>query len=97
MSVPTYISGTVVRCRGLFTLADGTPNDPGGVSFIARSKSGVELQEWYPGAIVKDATGDYYIDIQVETPGMWFFRFEGTTSGQAAGEDQFRVKASRVN
>jgi len=47
--------------------------------------------------LVKDATGDYHFDVDVDEEGTWYYRIEGETSGgakQGAAEGTFEAEAS---
>jgi hypothetical protein len=42
--------------------------------------------------VVKDATGSYYLRINANKAGRWYYRWFSTGTGQAAGERSFTVK-----
>jgi hypothetical protein len=99
MTVSLYALGALVRCSGAFTTAAGAAQDPGTVTFKSRDPSGnvTTLVYGVDSAVVKGSTGNYYVDVDADEAGIWYFRFAGTVSGQAAGEGQFRVDSSRVD
>lgn len=88
-----YSEGDLVRCTGTFTNADGDAVDPTAVIFKTKDPSGniTTLTYGVDAALVKSATGVYYVDVDVDEAGLWWYRFESTGTGQAAGEDKFTV------
>lgn len=98
MSIDVYTPGTLVRLSVAFADAAGVAVDPGGVTFSARAPDGTPQEETYPaGNIVRASAGNYYVDLLVETPGRWHYRFAGIDTGQAADEHEFVVSPSRFD
>jgi hypothetical protein len=87
----SYYVGNLVRATGTFTNAAGTATDPSVVRCKYRDPSGNVTSLLYgtDAALVKSATGIYYVDIDADELGVWNFRFYSTGTGQAANEDTF--------
>lgn len=101
MSVtPIYDSGDTVRVSAIFSDSGGTALDPAVVKFQCLADALqilTTLTHGVDAALVKEATGHYYVDIDsTESPGSWRWRFYSTGTGQAAAEDQFYVRPSAV-
>lgn len=88
-----YDKGDKVRVTGTFTDSAGTAVDPDVVRFVVRNPRGVETTYLYgtDAALVKSATGIYYVDVSADVEGKWYYRYYSTGSGQAAGEGSFTV------
>lgn len=93
-----YEIGELVRCSVAFADDDGNAQDPTGVTFRVRKPDGTVTSYAHgtDAELVKDATGSYHVDVSAAAAGRWTFRYEGSGTGQSAGERAFRVKASRV-
>jgi hypothetical protein len=92
----SYHVGDKVRCTGTFETAAGTDTDPSAVFFKVETPSGTETTYTYgtDAALVKSATGIYYVDVSITEAGTWHYRFYSTGTGQAAGEESFKAKDS---
>lgn len=92
-----YEVGDLVRCRGVFKNAAGTAVDPAAVFFYAKAPDDTltEYEYGVDAELVKESTGTYYVDIDANAPGAWFYRFKSTGSGQAADEHEFAVGVSQ--
>jgi hypothetical protein len=95
----TYDVGDSVRCAGAWTDADSAAFDPDTVVFKHKDPSDNEttLTHGVDAEVVKDSTGNYHVDVDVDESGTWWYRFEGTASGggkRGAGEDYFDVLSS---
>lgn len=90
-----YTKGAKVRCKGKFYL-DGALTDPSGVLFKFQNPAGTETTYTYgvDGALVKDSTGIYHVDLSVTTKGVWAYRWESTGAAQSANEGEFYVRKS---
>lgn len=95
----TYDVGDLVRVTGTFTDADGAATDPDVVRIKYQDPSGNDTTDLYgTNNTVKSATGVYYLDIDIDEAGTWYYRVEGETSaqvGQGAAESFFEAKASQ--
>lgn len=91
-----YDNGDLVRCTGTWTDAAGTAQDPTAVLFKYKTPAGVTTMLTYgvDVALVKQATGIYYVDVNANAAGVWKYRFYSTGTGQAAAEASFRVRLS---
>lgn len=95
MSKNVYDVGDLVRCTATFA-TNGTNVDPSAVTFKKKTPSGTITTLTYgpDAALVKSATGIYYVDVSATEPGEWSVRFAATGTGQSAGERKFRVQPS---
>ena len=92
----TYDVGDLVRCSGAFTDADGNAQDPATVLVDVRAPSGTTTTYTYgvDAEVVKDDTGAYHIDVDVNAAGPWWYRFYATGSGQSADETYFTAETN---
>jgi uncharacterized protein YfaS (alpha-2-macroglobulin family) len=90
-----YDNGDLVRCTAAFTDTAGTAIDPTTVSFRVKDPAGTITTYAYgtDSELVKDSTGNYHVDIDANTDGIWAYRFSSTGAGQAAAEATFRVNS----
>lgn len=91
----TYDKGDLLRVSASFTDEDGDPVDP--TTVTVKAKIGTTVTSYVYGAdseVVKDETGEYHADLDLDTSGIWWVRVESTGTGQAAAESSFRVKTA---
>lgn len=88
-----FDKGDLVRCTGTFTTAGGAAQDPTTVKVSIRTPARVVTTYVYgvDGALVKDSTGVYHVDVDANQVGTWYVRWWATGTGQAAGESPFFV------
>lgn len=93
MSSNIYDVGDLVRCTGTFTDQSGTALDPTAVYFSFKNPSEVTTTYQYgvDVQLVKSSTGIYYVDINANDVGIWYYRFFSTGTGQTANEGLFTV------
>jgi hypothetical protein len=97
MSINVYDVGQLVPVTGLFEDAAGVDIDPSSITLRVISPSGINTVYIYggsPDTIDKDSVGNYHVDVNANEAGDWFYKWEGTGSGQAAQEGQFMVQKS---
>lgn len=72
--------------------------DPATVKFKIKNPAGETTAHEFNDdlAITKESTGKYYIDIDANQPGFWYYRFWSEGSGIAAYQGVFRVRTSNV-
>ena len=89
--------GDLVRSTATFTNTAGTATDPTTVVCKVRTPAGVVTTYTYgtDAALVKSATGVYYVDVSLTAVGQWWVRWEGTGTVQQAEEDTFLADESR--
>jgi hypothetical protein len=94
MSFNAYDEGDLLVLSAVFTDRLSAVIDPTTVSFKIKDPEGVVTTYIFgtDSELIKDSTGNYHIDISVNTPGQWYYRFESTGTGQAAEEGQFQIK-----
>ena len=101
-------AGTIVRfyTSTPFTTVNGTAADPTKVLFAYRVGNGPATQFTYApggsvGAIIKDSTGNYHIDIDTTgKPGTWTITWvgiDGTGSVQTRSETEVTISATSVS
>lgn len=73
---------------------DSTPVDPDTLSVWVTDPAGVETEYVYGDdvEVVRDAVGEYHIDIDANQSGVWYVGFYGGGDGQAADEIQLTVR-----
>jgi hypothetical protein len=97
-SVPNqYDVGDLIRCTGIFTDLDGDALDPTVVIFKFKDPSDNETTYTYgvDAELVKSTIGNYYVDVDADEAGDFWYRFHSTGTGQAAGEERFRIRTSQ--
>lgn len=94
-----YNLGDKVRCQGTFTDSDGDEQDPISVFVSVKEPGGTITTYEYgeDGEVIKSATGVYYVDLDADTTGRWWYRFYATGSGQASSEEAFDVASSEFD
>ncbi len=95
--INTYAKDNQVRVSSEFTVS-GNDTDPTTVKCFYRNPTGTLITLVYgiDGALVRDATGKYHVDIFANITGSWWYRFEGTGTVVSASEDEFFILQSQV-
>lgn len=93
----TYDIGDRPRCRAEFKL-NNILADPTSIIFKYKNPNGTVTILTYgvDSALVRESTGIYYVDIDVDLSGQWFYRFEGSGTVKAASESKFTVRISGI-
>ena len=92
-----YDVGDLVRFSATCQASGGAFADASSVYFLFRRTSGsaTHLYGLTPSAIVRAATGCYYIDVSIDAPGAWTVRWEATGGPfQSAQEYGFQVNST---
>lgn len=88
-----YDVGDLLRVTGTFDdgLAPPTNLDPTTVRFQYTTPDRVETTLTYgiDVAVVKDSTGTYHVDLDLNQAGPWHYRFFSTGTGQASERGAF--------
>ena len=94
-----YDLGDLVRVTGTFTDADGTAQDPAAVFCAVKDPSDNTTTYEYgaDAELVKSATGVYYVDVDCDEVGQWWYRWYATGTGQASDEEWFGVRESEFD
>jgi hypothetical protein len=84
-----------------FTDSDGVIVDPDIVTFRIKEPDGTVTPYVYDDdpEVVKDGVGIYYILVNVDAHGNWYYRIEGTDAGlnyMGADEGNFTARVSYV-
>lgn len=93
---------SLVRLKATFTKSEDDPDDPGGlvdpdtVTVRTKDPNGDKASFVYLTdlSLVREDEGVYHYDVDASLIGDWFYRWEGTGSGQAAAEGKFTVSDS---
>ena len=95
----TYDVGDLIRVTGTWEDAAGTDTDPTGLTFafIDPSDNTITYTYGVDGELVKQATGIYYVDVDIDEHGTWWYRFASTGTAQAASEAYFHVRDSKFD
>lgn len=96
----TYDIGNNIRITATFTnpLNDDVAVDPVNVYCTVRSPEGVTNDYKYgvDAKVTKASTGVYYIEVPLESNGMWYVRWWGVDlNGKAAGADEVQIKCAK--
>jgi hypothetical protein len=89
MERPTIIAvGNRRRLECTFTDMRKVPTDPAVVVCQYQDPSGLEVTRTYgtDPEVIKESTGVYYLDLDIDTAGTWYYRFKGTGPVKAADE-----------
>lgn len=94
-----FALGQLVRISASFTDEDDAAADPGKVFCEIKTPAGVTTSYEYDSdvEVVKDATGEYHLDLDCAAVGFWRWRWYSTGLIQAADEGRFRVSASEFD
>lgn len=93
----TYDVGDSVRCTAKFRDENNQLADPSVVIFRYRNPAG-NITSYTFGVDVqlqRHSIGVYYIDVDIDSAGSWFYRFEATGTVKAASESKFTVRVSK--
>ena len=92
----TFNLGDRVRCTGTLAQTDGTLLDPSTVKAWHRSPIATLTTLTYgvDVALVKDAIGVYYFDLDVDIAGLWIYGFYSLGAGKAASPDTILTVAA---
>lgn len=84
-----YNVGDRVRCTGTIKDSNDTAIDPAVVKGWYRTPAEVVTTLTYGTdvALVKDSTGAYHFDLDVDVPGRYFYGFYSTGNGKASSAD----------
>lgn len=99
MAIPNaYHQKKVVRCTGTWKV-DGAAADPTTIIFKYMNPAGTITTLTYgvDSAVKKSATGIYYVDIDGDTSGTWYYRFESAGSAKAGEESSFEIYESEFD
>lgn len=94
----TFDIGDLVRLSAEFRDIAGALVDPSTVTFKVKPPGGDVVAYVYgtDPEVVRDSVGAFHVDWTVEINGTHWWRFESTGTGQAAAEDSFTARASRL-
>jgi hypothetical protein len=92
-----YDKGDQVRVSATFKNIAGTATDPTTVVAKIKDPSGNVSTYTYgtDAELIKDATGMYHIDVDIDERGLWYYRWEATGAVKTAEESTFTVRQSQ--
>ena len=88
--------------RVAFTDIAGVAADPTSVSLVIKKPDGTGLTYNYPtqgagdGVLIKEATGRYYRDLELDAHGLWHWTLSGTGVVETSESGAFFVRRSTV-
>lgn len=88
----SYLKGQLIRCWGYFD-QDGTQINPSTVTAKVKDPNGTTTTYTYPATVEIDNQGVYSVEVDADTAGRWYYRFESSGNGQGAAEGSFDVRA----
>ena len=93
----TYDKNDLLRLQAEFVDVDGSLDDPDEVTIKHKDPSGNTTTLTYvAGSTVNRlSTGKFYIDLELDEVGTWYWRAEGSASPQAAAERSFVVRTTQ--
>jgi hypothetical protein len=96
----TYQIDTLVQLSTTFTAADGvTPIDPDTALLFIQTPAGIvsEYTATSTPPVVRESTGSYQLQILVDQPGPWIYKWQGTGDVEITSPDvYFMVAQSAV-
>ena len=93
MAQNTFTVGLKVRVSGTAKVGT-TATDPTITRFkFRKSETGTVTTYVYitDAQLVRDSAGAFHVDLSLDTPGVWYYRWEGTGTCEAALEGAFSV------
>jgi hypothetical protein len=99
--VAVYQRGSLVRFAQTFEDAAGSAYDPATITLQVKRPGGSPISSvsaltygsGSPMGIVRTAAGHYYAELDLDTAGVWFLRWESTGPYQSA--DEFSIEVER--
>ena len=95
MSCEDYVVGQRPRFSAQFRLGS-TLTDPTIIKFIYKKPNATSptvLTAGVDAELVKEAIGNYYVDLLLDEAGLWKWRYESTGIVDSAQQDSFTVGA----
>jgi hypothetical protein len=94
----TAIEGQVKRLKASFRDAAGNLVDPTAVVLRVKTPASVTTEYLYQQdeALKKQSAGIYYLDLLLNVPGMWVYRWVSTGTAAAANQGKIEVEGAWV-
>lgn len=91
-----WVQGEVARISLEVRNVSDVLADPGGLVFKSKSPTGVVATLTYgvDAALVKDAVGQYHVDLTLSAAGTWKYRWECTGTNAGANQGTMSVAAA---
>ena len=95
----SYDKQDSVRVTARFYNSSDVLTDPSGVLCKIKKPDGSVSTYVYgtDAALVKQGTGIYYLDVDIDQVGIFIYRFEGSGGLKAASESKFTIKQSEFS
>lgn len=89
-----YHKGNQSRISNAFTV-NSVATDPTTVTLTVHKPDGTSTPYTYAlGQVMKESTGNYYKDVDLDQAGIWHYKWEGTGACQAVDEGWLEVVGS---
>lgn len=87
----SYDVGDLVRISAVFKNVNLSLVDPSSVVVLINQPNGTTYSKQYgtDADVVKDSTGNYYIDYYIQQAGLYSYKFSGTGAVTASGVGSF--------
>lgn len=92
--INTYDIGDRPRLEVTFKDLTGALADPTAVTAKVKDPANV-VTDYNAVAVQHASLGVYYIDVDLDQSGTWFYRFDGVGTVKASVENAFNVRESR--
>lgn len=99
MTVNYHDVGDTARLPTMITNAAGSAVDPSQLALRVWNPNQAMTVYTYGGTPAVSASGtagSYYVDLMLDQPGRWVYRWEGTGGNSAAEQGEFRVRRPGV-
>ncbi len=89
-----YDVGRIIRLSTTFTTSTGAAFDPATIIAVVKDPSGAVTSYQYGSSaeVIRDATGQYHVDIETTLPGIWYYRWYATGAQKASNQSHFKVR-----
>lgn len=85
-----FFQGSAARVTATFENGAHVVTDPATITAKIKNPAGVTTTYVYgtDAALARDSVGIYHVDIDLNSSGIWYYRFEGTGSVKAASQGE---------
>lgn len=97
MSAEPYLTGNQLRVSAAFANNAGTAADPSTVTYKYRKPGSTTVTSLVYGTdaeVVKDSTGNYHVDLELDTAGLWTDWWVTTGTPKKTTRGTFAVEAA---
>lgn len=95
----SFALGQKIRITATFKDENGAEADPSAVYCQIKDEAGTVTSYQYTvdPEVVKDNTGIYHLDVDLDAVGWWYWRWYSTGNYQAANEGRIRCQESEFD